>query len=71
MLFFCVEDKIQGDLGLGEMGLSNLLGLATHCGGGFGSLSLQPHSAVLERRFPTRGTHTSEGFLLQLPGGIH
>lgn len=33
LLFFCVEDKIQEDLGVGEVGLRSVLEQATHSGG--------------------------------------
>lgn len=33
LLFFCVENEIQEDLGVGEVGLRSVLGLAARSGG--------------------------------------
>ena len=43
LLLFCVEDKIQGDLGVGEVGLGNFLGLAARSGRGFGTVCPSSH----------------------------
>lgn len=45
LLFFCVKDKIQGDLGVGEVGWKNLLGLAA-CSGGGGFGMICPSSRI-------------------------